>query len=148
MRDNFEVSEIDEPLKLHEVLSFKDKYLSGAKTKKCCETNKSMASQIRKFPAELDENLKIKIKTTASKIFKNLDLSGIVRIDFLFDEKSDKLFVCEVNSVPGSLAYYFFNENKITTTWLVEKLVEISDKNFASKTKIKSDFVTNVLEGE
>lgn len=146
-KEEFEVSEIDEPLKLNDVLSFKDKYLSGAKTKKTSASN-SMASQARKFPAEISDELRNQIRAIASKIFKELNLSGIVRIDFLFDENNNKLFVCEVNSVPGSLAYYFFAENKITTNWLIKKLINISDKNFANKTKFNSDFVTNVLEGE
>ena len=146
--DNFEVSKIDEPIKKKEILDFADKYLSGQKAKigKCCNKN-SMANQKRNFPAEIPLCLSERITDIAIKIFKNLNLSGVVRIDFLYQEETDKLYVCEVNSVPGSLAYYFFENNKITTNFLVEKLLNVckSNKNNICS-GLNKEFYTNILD--
>lgn len=143
----FEVSEIDEPLKNNDVLSFADKYLSGGKSsKKLAGTENSMVSQKRRFPADISEELREKIRQTASKIFKNLKLAGVVRIDFLFNEETNKLYVCEVNSVPGSLAYYFFEGNKIVLNNFVEKLLKISEVTWNDRLKINNEFVTNILD--
>lgn len=145
--DSYEVSEVDEPLKKHELLSFTDKYLSNGG--KNCKVDKSlknsMATQSRKFPAEISSNLSGRIKGFASKIFESLNLCGVVRIDFLYDEATDKLYVCEVNSIPGSLSYYFFKENKILVNDLVNRLIQIAYRNSENKNLINEEFSTDIL---
>ncbi len=146
--DNYKISEIDEPLKEHEVLSFTDKYLSGGeKSAKIDKSLKnSMASSCRKFPAEVSKILKDRIQNFAGKIFEGLNLCGIVRIDFLYDEEKDKLYVCEVNSIPGSLSYYFFENNKILVNDLVLELIEVAERNYLNRSEFNDDFETNVLD--
>ena len=56
----------------------------------------------------LNGELRDKIRAYTKTIYKRLDLRGVVRMDFLV--KGDKVFLCEVNTVPGSLAYYLFCE--------------------------------------
>lgn len=169
--DGAEVSEVDEPMKISEVLSFADKYqndsndgkqvagkLGGVKfgsenskngenacgCKKLCDAN-GMAAQKRNFPAEISLELKKRLQKTAKFIFENLGFFGIVRIDFLFDEASDKIYVCEVNAIPGSLAFYFFSENSITTNDLVSKLIKISKNMKAKQLEFREDFATDLL---
>lgn len=143
--DSFVVSEIDEPLKENEILSFADKYISNSKSSKVKGVKNSMVSQKRKLPADIDLNLRERIRELASRIFECLKLSGIVRIDFLYQEASDKVYVCEVNAIPGSLSYYFFDENMITVNNLIEKLLMISEKNRCKNTVLNKDYFTNVL---
>ena len=122
----FEISEIDEPIKTNQVLTFADKYLSG--DGKSQKGNKNlMAASARKFPADLPKNIEQKIKLVAKKIFVLLELRGVVRIDFLYDEKNNKIFVCEVNAIPGSLAFYFFKKNRIIVNDLMEKLIDTAE---------------------
>ena len=147
--EDYEVSEIDEPIKTHEILSFADKYLSGGKTKtsklKPAKSN-SMASQLRNFPAKINDELKSLLQKYATKIFVNLGLTGIVRIDFLFDEQQSKVYVCEVNAIPGSLAYYFFNGNNILANNLVLKLIEIAKANKLKSLQLKEEYSTSILD--
>lgn len=145
---DFIISEVDEPIKKHDLLSFSDKYLSNEEHKgeKLGEGIKnSMANSSRKFPAEIDENLKAKLQKLASIIFSSLNLSGVVRIDFLFDEENDKIYVCEVNSIPGSLAFYFFNDKKLLLNDFVMKLIEIAKNNGKSSFQINENYLTNIL---
>lgn len=142
-KNHLVLSEIDEPLKQSEILSFSDKYLSSnGKGKK--GSKGSMASQSRRLPADLPVELSEKIREYAEKIFKNLGLTGIVRIDFLYQEESGKLYVCEVNSVPGSLSYYFFKENNVLVNNLILKLGKIAEEN--SKEQFNGEFITKILE--
>jgi len=48
------------------------------------------------------------IKDMAVASYKALECDGVVRVDFLYDEESKKLFVNEINSIPGSLAFNLF----------------------------------------
>lgn len=148
--DDFEVSEIDEPVKHEEILSFTDKYLSGGKSGKgqgklSGTKSGSMASQTRKFPADIDDCLRKKIRKYAASIFKNLNLSGVVRIDFLFVEELNKLYVCEVNAIPGSLSYYFFNKGGILMNEVTLKLIEAAEKNRKNMSLVNSNFCTEIL---
>lgn len=148
-QESFEVSEIDEPIKEHDVLTFADKYLSSS-VKKSPKLDvgikNSMAGQQRKMPADINEKLRLKINELAIKIFKSLNLSGVIRIDFLFDEENNKLYVCEVNAIPGSLAFYFFKGNSILTNRLVMKLIDVAKSNKELSNNFKIEFSTNVLE--
>lgn len=142
--EKYEISEIDEPIKNNDVLTFADKYLSdgasGLKGKKG-----SMDSSVRKSPNDLSEIITSKIKSIAEKLFVKLGLFGVVRIDFLFDERLSKVYVCEVNAIPGSLAYYFFKKNFIVRNDLVEKLIKIAEKNH-NKCMINSEFMVDLLD--
>lgn len=142
----FEVSDVDEPIKTNEVLTFADKYLA-----KNPQKNKSgkggMESSVRKVPNDLSEEQVCLMKSIAEKIFVKLGLSGVIRIDFLYDTNNKKIYVCEVNTIPGSLAFYFFKKNKIVTNDLIERLIKLSE-NYDENLKIKQNFVVDVLSKE
>ena len=72
--------------------SFDEKYLK----------NNSEENQMEQVKLEK------KIKELSKKCYECLECSGVVRVDFLFDEAANKLYVGEVNSVPGSLAFNLF----------------------------------------
>lgn len=141
-KEQFEISEIDEPVKNNEVLTFADKYLTNGSGKS--KTKGSMASMSKKNIANLPENIQHEMFNVAKKLFVNLSLHGVVRIDFLYDTKQNKVYVCEVNTIPGSLAFYFFKKNRIVTNDLIERLVFIAEKNF-NPNKIKQDYIVDIL---
>lgn len=62
-----------------------------------------------KGQSKISKTLDRKIKTMAKEVYKALECDGVVRVDFLFDEAGDKLYVNEVNSIPGSLAFNLFD---------------------------------------
>ena len=135
------VSEIDEPIKKSEVLSFVDKYLSG--DAKNAKGKGSMAYNLNQS-LNLSDRVQAKMKNLARKIFIELGLYGVVRIDFLYDEKQYKIYVCEVNAIPGSLAYYFFKKNRIVANDLIENLIKIAQENF-KKMHINNSLVADIL---
>lgn len=77
------VSELEEVMGVDEFLSYQDKYIGGKKGTK----SKGMASTNRIIPARINRELTNEIKDLSLKIFKLLNLSGVVRIDYLIDKK-------------------------------------------------------------
>ena len=52
-------------------------------------------------PAEIDENIANKIREAAEKVYSVFNCRGVVRIDFIYNEKAGQPFMLEVNTVPG-----------------------------------------------
>ena len=109
-----ECSNIEKVVPDNNILSFEGKYMSHGQ-------GKGMENLSRIVPAKIDSKLQIKIENLAKKIYKLLNLRGVVRLDFLFDEKESKLYFNEVNTIPGSLANYLFSNHQYNFTQLLEK---------------------------
>ena len=108
------VSNVEEVFKSEDILSFDDKYLS---------------SKVKKNHAFVtEEEIVEKVTTLTKKIYSNLELSGIVRIDYM--ECGGEVYVNEINTTPGSLAYYLFNEDILS---LLEKQIYTALLNFQNK---------------
>ena len=54
----------------------------------------------------LKGNLRAQIRAYTKTVYKRMNLQGVVRMDYLV--QGDKVYLCEVNTVPGWLAYYLF----------------------------------------
>jgi D-alanine-D-alanine ligase len=52
-------------------------------------------------PAELEEEKAQKIRMAAKKIYSIFNCSGVVRIDFIYNEAANEPYMLEVNTVPG-----------------------------------------------
>lgn len=55
-------------------------------------------------PAVVEESIAEQVRNTAKKIYALLNCSGVVRIDFIYNEAAGKPFMLEVNTVPGQSA--------------------------------------------
>ena len=88
------LSAIEQPMSKSEFLSFDDKYNSAQKGKQ--------ADRI--IPADISQKLEKEINETTRQIYSLLNLEGIVRIDYIYDNKKKKLYFNEVNTIPGSMA--------------------------------------------
>ena len=112
------VSDIEEIIKGEEVLDYKQKYEN-------CEKVQGMVSAKRVFPALIDEKLKKQIEDAAKKIYKYFEAKGVIRIDFLY---SDKLYVNEINSIPGSYSFYLW-KNKFDFLELLDMVINNSKRD-------------------
>ncbi|MDB5200085.1 MAG: D-alanine--D-alanine ligase [Chitinophagaceae bacterium] len=52
-------------------------------------------------PAKIDESIAGQIREAAVKIYRVFNCRGIVRIDFIYNEKEGKPYMLEINTVPG-----------------------------------------------
>lgn len=137
-----EVSELEEPVKADEILSFKDKYMSaeGKGTK-----SSGMASLTRKVPADIPEEMRDEIITLSKKVFKILDCEGVSRIDYIIDNDTNKVYVNEINTIPGSLAFYLWEAKGVSFDVLCDKLIKIALKRKQKRDNIIYSNDVNLL---
>ncbi len=106
-----QTSAIERPSSKSDLLDFQNKYLAGGKGGPKLDTGPSegMASLNRKLnPQELDTTRENLIRSTASTLFDGMNLAGSVRIDFLCDSVTGEIWFNEVNTIPGSFAYFLW----------------------------------------
>ncbi len=138
------VSPIEEVMGEDEILSYQDKYLSGSKSKS--GASKGMASTSRIIPARISDKLTKDIQDTAIKVFKVLNLSGVCRIDFLIDKKTNKFYVNEPNTIPGSLSFYLWKEAKLEYKELLNEMINSCIKEYKNRSRKTRSFESNILQ--
>ncbi len=52
-------------------------------------------------PAEIDEKTRQQLESKAESLYRHLNCRGVVRMDFIMEKKTNKLFFLEVNTMPG-----------------------------------------------
>ena len=143
-----QTSAIEQVMGCDEILSFNDKYIGSDSSKgssKFSNGSKGMVSASRVIPAKISDDLKIKIEETSKSAFKALGASGVVRIDYLYDKKADKLYINELNSIPGSLSFYLWTPLKKEYPELLDDMIGIAVKRYKNKMKKTTIFDSNIL---
>lgn len=142
-------SECEEPVKTDEILSYTDKYISGGKKTggKMAGSKTSMNAGVLKLPAEITKEQKQTIQDLAIKTFKILGCSGVIRIDFMIDEDTNKIYVNEVNTIPGSLSFHLWRATNLNYTDLLDKLIDLSLKRNREDKQMTYSFDSNILSG-
>ena len=74
-----------------------------------------------------------------------MDLKGVVRIDYLVDQKAGKVYVNEVNTIPGSFAYYLWEPKGVSFSMLIDALIDIAYRQMQEKTRSSFAFDSGVL---
>ena len=139
------VSPIEEVMGEDEILSYADKYLGNAK--KTGSASKGMASTSRIIPARISDKLTNEIQECSKKIFRIMNFSGVCRIDYLIDSKTQKFYVNEPNTIPGSLSFYLWKEAGMKYSDLLDEMIQIAIKEYKHKSKKVRSFDSNILEG-
>lgn len=125
------ISSIEEVKVKNTIFSFKDKY----------ETDE--VEHI--LPAEIDSSLEDEILNLTRKTNASLRNESIARVDFLYDNNSEKVYVNEINTIPGALSYYLFEEKGIYFDELIDRLISFGLKRDYKKKELISSFTSNVL---
>ena len=142
--DSCIASVCEEPFMNDEILSYEDKYM-GSSNKG--GASKGMASLGRKIPADLSEEKSEEIRTLACKIFKALGANGVVRIDFMIDTSSDTVYANEINTIPGSLAFYLWEASGIKYPELIDRLADLAFARVRNRDNLTFTIKTNILSG-
>lgn len=126
---NVVLSKTERPCGTGDFLTFDDKYVGGGKMSGC----------ERVMPADIG-SLELIVKATTERVYKEMGLFGIVRTDFLVDEKRKKVYINEINTIPGSLAYYLFD---MPFSTLITRVLEQAIKRKSGE--ISQSFSTGIL---
>ncbi len=137
--EHYEVSCLEEVVKQDDILSYEDKYQGNGKSK-------GMASASREIPAPLSEEQAQQIKLLAQRVSYEMEVSGVVRIDFLIDSDNNCIFVNEINTIPGSLAFYLWQPMDVDFKDLLDRIISIALKRYRRKEKMLFSYETNILK--
>ena len=107
---------IEEPQK-DQFLDFDKKYLDFNRTSEVVE-------------AKISEELKISLKENFKKIYNSIFDGALIRCDFFVID--NKVYLNEINPIPGSMANYLFDD--------FSNLIEKLSKNLPQKRKINIDY--------
>ncbi|MDE6299759.1 MAG: D-alanine--D-alanine ligase, partial [Muribaculaceae bacterium] len=116
--DDHQSSVCEEPISKGDFLSYEEKYGGGAKA--------GMQASEKRIPADIPEEMSEEIRRLAGETFRVLSCHGVSRIDVMVDKNSGKIYVNEINTIPGSLSFYLWEESGISFTQLMDKLVVLS----------------------
>lgn len=142
--DSCIASVCEEPFMNDEILSYNDKYMGNSKTG---GQSKGMASLGRKIPADIDEEKTEEIRRLACGIFKAIGAEGVARIDFIIDTDNNTVYANEINTIPGSLAFYLWEATGIKYGELCDRLIELAFKRQRNRENISYTIDTNILSG-
>ena len=134
------VSVLEEVRKSDAILSYENKYIGGSKG-----SSKGMASASRIVPAPLSETQTQHIQELAIATFKALGSSGVARIDFMLDGQTDRIYVNEINTIPGSLAFYLWEATGLDFSALMDQLVKQAIDRQRMREKMIFSYETNLL---
>jgi D-alanine-D-alanine ligase len=93
------------------------------------------------IPAKLKKSEIKKVQGLAVTAFKALELSGMARVDFFIEKRGGKIFLNEVNTIPGftSISMYpkLWEADGIPFRELISKLLELALEQHREKTRTK-----------
>ena len=110
-------------------LTFSEKYKRQGR--KSVGSSEGMASALRVLdPQDLPEPLRLSAQDYATTVFAALGCEGISRIDFLIDADNGALYFNEINTLPGSLAFYLWSAapHYWTITDLLNRLIDRAER--------------------
>jgi D-alanine-D-alanine ligase len=125
--DKIIVSNCERPIGKGDYLTFSDKYTGGK----------------RIFPADIPKKIVDKIKGITKKVYTALDFNGVIRIDFFV--KGEEIYLNEINSVPGSLAFYLFSDTLSGFTKMLEQMIIDAERKGAKSTTLSRNYSSNIL---
>lgn len=138
--DSAEASVCEEPFMHDKILSYEDKYMGNS-------GSKGMASLGRKLPADIPNETSDKIRQLSVDIFKAIGASGVVRIDYLMNDKTGEIYANEINTIPGSLSFYLWEATGLKYTDMIDKLVSLAFKRQRNRDNLTFTIKTNILSG-
>jgi D-alanine-D-alanine ligase len=91
------------------------------------------------IPAKITRKQTKQVQEMAIGAFQAVDCSGLARVDFLMDPKTDKIYVNEINTMPGFTAISMYPKlwaaSGVSYPQLIERLIHLGMERHAEKKK-------------
>lgn len=110
-----------------EFFDFETKYINAG-GKKASKSSGGVNSGYSELPAKLEPKLYKECEKVAVSTARTLGLYGISRIDLLIDGKTNRVYMNEVNTLPGSLYAHNWRQAGYSSVELIEKLIKLADE--------------------
>jgi D-alanine-D-alanine ligase len=96
------------------------------------------------IPADLPEHIRNEIRHLAVKAFQAVDGSGLSRVDFFIERGTDKVFVNEINTMPGFTEFSMYPKlweaTGISYSELIHRLIQLAIERFEDRQQTQTDF--------
>ena len=96
------------------------------------------------IPARLSPRQVKRVQELAVRAFKAIDCAGMGRVDFLLDRKSGRIFVMEINTIPGftpiSMYPKLWEVSGLPYSKLLDRLIELALERHRDKTRTRYDY--------
>ncbi len=153
-REEAIASVCEEPIGADEILSYTDKYVGGGKggaksgaAKTGGAKSSGMANLKRKIPADIPESVEKAVKDYSVRAFQAIGCEGVTRIDYLYNTETGELYLNELNTIPGSLAFYLWEASGIPFDELLDRLIGLAFKRARKEKGLNFSFDSNILKG-
>lgn len=158
--ESAKASECESPIKMDQILSYRDKYLGngtkGAKRSKTTGVKGSKnnfggtmgsdnSNPALELPAKISTEQKKTIQELAVKTFQALGCNGVIRIDFIINQDDNKIYVNEVNTIPGSLSFHLWRETGMSYAEELNEIISLGLKRAREEKNLTFSFETNIL---
>jgi D-alanine-D-alanine ligase len=130
------VAVLEQPISYEEFLTYEEKYMHGGGAK-------GMKGAERKIPAPLPPEMTEHIRQMAIDAFKAIDGRGTSRIDFLV--RDSEVYINEINTMPGSLALYLWQEEGMSPAMVVDELIRLAADSAAEKRRTMYDYRSGLV---
>ena len=121
---DIEVAVVGEILPSAEFYDYTAKYLDGGKSRLC-------------IPANLPQKLCNRIRDIAAQAYRALDCTGYARIDFFLEKSTGKVYINEINTIPGFTKYsmfpLLFRESGTPYSRIIERIVDYGYERYYAK---------------
>jgi D-alanine-D-alanine ligase len=91
------------------------------------------------IPARISETMVEEIRKMAIRAFQTIDASGLARVDFFLDKRSDRIWLNEVNTMPGftpiSMYTKLWAASGVPFTELVRRLVNLGFERYQMRSE-------------
>ena len=128
----------EQPVSSGNFLSYEDKYLNNSA--------EGFEGAKRIIPAPITKDIEGLIKRLSIEAFKTVGARGLIRIDFLIDKVNKNVYLNEINTIPGSMAFYLWEPLGISKNEILEKLIELAFQSYNDDNKIQYTTDTYLLE--
>lgn len=81
------------------------------------------------IPTDINKNIKRKIQEYTKKAFIGINASSLSRIDFLYDEENNQIYLNEINTMPGFTTISMYPQLFITEGYTYKQLISILIEN-------------------
>jgi len=92
------------------------------------------------IPAKIPGAVQKKIQSVAKEAFRALDCSGFSRVDFFLEKKTNKIWLNEINTIPGftSISMYpkLWEASGVPYTVLVDTLIQLGIQRWKEKQQL------------
>lgn len=94
------------------------------------------------IPAELSAQQTAEVRRLAVDVFRAVDAAGMARVDFFLEGKTGKVYVNEINTIPGfttiSMYAKLWAASGVPYPALLDKLIALAQQRHAEKQQLKT----------